>query len=86
MHAKGRHRLREKIRTSMGNAEVKERQRSLEAARRRIEENMEIYKSWEKETKTKAFSKEGLATAKVVSICYAGRQEDRREGEDACLA
>ena len=78
-------RLREKIRTSLGNAEVKERQRSLEAARKRIEENMEIYKSWEKETKTKGFSKEGLAIAKVSRSSFGRwtRKPRRRTGRAA---
>eukprot|EP01022_Parablepharisma_sp_SALTPOND_P007966 TRINITY_DN134998_c1_g1_i1.p1 TRINITY_DN134998_c1_g1~~TRINITY_DN134998_c1_g1_i1.p1 ORF type:complete len:294 (+),score=22.90 TRINITY_DN134998_c1_g1_i1:119-883(+) len=58
-------RLREKIRSWIGNSEYKERETSLEAVRRKIEEYMELYKSWEKEAKMKAFSKEGLASAKV---------------------
>jgi len=57
--------MREKIRSWIGNSDYKERESSLEATRRKIEEYMEVYKSWEKEAKMKAFSKEGLASAKV---------------------
>ncbi len=63
--AAGEGRVREKIRSCLGNAEFKELESSLETARRKIEEYMEIYKSWEKESKMKAFSKEGLASAKI---------------------
>lgn len=57
--------MREKIRSCLGNADFKEREPSLESARRKIEEYMEIYKSWEKDSKMKAFSREGLASSKV---------------------
>ncbi len=58
-------RLREKIRSCIGNSEYKEREPSLEAARRKIEDYMEEYRDWEKESKMKAFSKEGLAATKA---------------------
>lgn len=58
-------RLREKIRSCIGSTEYKERDSSLEAAKVKIEEYMEVYKGWEKETKMKAFSNEGLASAKT---------------------
>eukprot|EP00826_Nyctotherus_ovalis_P004702 TRINITY_DN11035_c0_g4_i2.p4 TRINITY_DN11035_c0_g4~~TRINITY_DN11035_c0_g4_i2.p4 ORF type:complete len:178 (-),score=70.11 TRINITY_DN11035_c0_g4_i2:950-1483(-) len=58
-------RLREKIRSYIGASEYKERDSSLEAAKTKIEDYMEVYKGWEKESKMKAFSNEGLAAAKM---------------------
>lgn len=53
-------RLREQIKTLLQGSEVKDK-KSLEKARRDIEIKMEGFKVCERETKTKAFSKEGLA-------------------------
>jgi len=49
----------------MGNSEYKERENSLENAREKIEDYMQIFKEWEREAKIKAFSREGLAADKI---------------------
>lgn len=53
-------RLRDQIKTWQGDSSIKDKTK-LDANRRLIEEKMEKFKVCEKETKTKAFSKEGLA-------------------------
>jgi CCR4-NOT transcription complex subunit 3 len=53
-------RLRDQIKTWQGDSSVKDKTK-LDSNRRLIEEKMEKFKVCEKETKTKAFSKEGLA-------------------------
>lgn len=53
-------RLRDQIKTWIGSSEVKDKEPLLEA-RRLIETKMEQFKICEKETKTKTYSKEGLA-------------------------
>ncbi|CUG93577.1 Hypothetical protein, putative [Bodo saltans] len=53
-------RLREQVKGLVQSSEVKDK-KDLEKARRRVEEKMEAFKIVERETKTKAFSKEGLA-------------------------
>ena len=53
-------RLRDNIKTWQGDSSIKDKSR-LDANRKLIEEKMEKFKICEKETKTKAFSKEGLA-------------------------
>ncbi|RHY49656.1 hypothetical protein DYB30_011318 [Aphanomyces astaci] len=55
-------RFRDQIKTWIGNSDVKDK-RPLTDARRLIESKMEEFKVCEKETKTKAYSKEGLAQA-----------------------
>lgn len=55
-------RLRDQIKTWIGGSEVKDKDALLEA-RRLIETKMEQFKVCEKETKTKTYSKEGLARA-----------------------
>jgi len=55
-------RYRDQIKTWASSSEVKDKSPLLEA-RRVIEQDMERFKVCEKETKTKAFSKEGLAQA-----------------------
>jgi CCR4-NOT transcription complex subunit 3 len=57
-------RLREQIKGLHASPEVKDK-RPLEVTRRAIEVKMEGFKVCERETKTKAFSKEGLATNKT---------------------
>jgi CCR4-NOT transcription complex subunit 3 len=57
-------RLREQIKALHTNPEVKDK-KQLEVTRRAIEIKMEGFKVCERETKTKAFSKEGLATNKT---------------------
>lgn len=53
-------RLRDQIKTWQGDSSIKDKSK-LDANRKLIEEKMEKFKVCEKETKTKAFSKEGLA-------------------------
>lgn len=53
-------RLRDQIKTWQGDSSVKDKTK-LDANRKLIEAKMEKFKVCEKETKTKAFSKEGLA-------------------------
>ena len=56
-------RFRDQVKTWAGSNDIKDKSPLLEA-RRRIEEKMESFKVVEKETKTKAFSKEGLMAAR----------------------
>src|SRR5687767_1368075 len=53
-------RFRDQIKNWMSNSDVKDK-RPLMEARKLIEQKMEEFKVCEKETKTKAYSKEGLA-------------------------
>lgn len=53
-------RLRDQIKTWQGDSSIKDKTK-LDQNRKLIEEKMEKFKVCEKETKTKAFSKEGLA-------------------------
>lgn len=53
-------RLRDHIKTWQGDGSIKDKSK-LDSYRKLIEEKMEKFKVCEKETKTKAFSKEGLA-------------------------
>ncbi|CDF40113.1 unnamed protein product [Chondrus crispus] len=53
-------RLRDQIKTWQGDSSIKDKSK-LDSNRKLIEEKMEKFKICEKETKTKAFSKEGLA-------------------------
>eukprot|EP00608_Synchroma_pusillum_P000361 CAMPEP_0198442960 /NCGR_PEP_ID=MMETSP1452-20131203/68796_1 /TAXON_ID=1181717 /ORGANISM="Synchroma pusillum, Strain CCMP3072" /LENGTH=253 /DNA_ID=CAMNT_0044163587 /DNA_START=1 /DNA_END=758 /DNA_ORIENTATION=- len=53
-------RLRDQIKTWIGSSDIRDKTTLIEA-RKRIEGKMEQFKVCEKETKTKAFSKEGLA-------------------------
>ena len=55
-------RLRDQIKTWIGSSEVKDKDALVEA-RKLIETKMEQFKVCEKETKTKTYSKEGLARA-----------------------
>lgn len=55
-------RLREQIKSWITNDAVKDKQPLMDA-RKRIESDMERFKVCEKETKTKAYSKDGLAAA-----------------------
>ena len=56
-------RFRDQVKTWAGSNDIQDKSPLLEA-RRRIEEKMESFKVVEKETKTKAFSKEGLMAAR----------------------
>lgn len=57
-------RLRDQIKTWQGDSSVKDKSK-LDQNRKLIEEKMEKFKVCEKETKTKAFSKEGLAQDRI---------------------
>ena len=58
-------RFRDQIKSWCGSSEIKDKSK-LSAARKLIESKMEQFKVCERETKTKAYSKEGLAqTAKM---------------------
>lgn len=57
-------RLRDQIKTWQGDSSIKDKTK-LDANRKLIEEKMEKFKICEKETKTKAFSKEGLAQDRI---------------------
>merc|ERR1712238_473855 len=59
-------RLRDQIKTWIGSSDVKDKD-SLIHARRLIETKMEQFKVCEKETKTKTYSKEGLARAEKLT-------------------
>jgi CCR4-NOT transcription complex subunit 3 len=59
-------RLRDQIKTWIGSSDVKDKD-SLVDARKLIETKMEQFKICEKETKTKTYSKEGLARAEKLS-------------------
>ena len=53
-------RLRDSIKTWLSNSDIKDKT-PLQEARKSIEVKMELFKEFEKETKTKAYSKAGLA-------------------------
>jgi CCR4-NOT transcription complex subunit 3 len=59
-------RLRDQIKTWIGSSDVKDKD-NLVDARKLIETKMEQFKVCEKETKTKTYSKEGLARAEKLS-------------------
>mgnify|MGYP006089466167 FL=1 len=56
-------RLRDHIKTWLSSSEIKDKEELL-TSRKLIESKMELFKECEKETKTKTYSKEGLARAK----------------------
>ena len=67
-------RLRDQIKTWIGSSDVKDKD-SLIETRKLIETKMEQFKICEKETKTKTYSKEGLARAEKFSPEEKARQE-----------
>lgn len=69
-------RLRDQIKTWIGSSDVKDKD-SLIDARKLIETKMEQFKICEKETKTKTYSKEGLARAEKLS-------PEEQAKEDTC--
>jgi len=76
-------RLRDQIKTWLASSDVKTQRATLMENRRLIEVQMERFKIIERETKTKAFSKEGLAAAAKVDP----RQKERnatREWLNSC--
>lgn len=69
-------RHRDSIKTWAANSDIKDKSKLL-AARKLIESKMEAFKICEKETKTKAYSKEGLARARELDPEEKKRKETR---------
>ncbi|POM69375.1 Subunit of the CCR4NOT complex [Phytophthora palmivora] len=76
-------RFRDQIKTWIGNSDVKDK-RPLVDARKLIEQKMEEFKVCEKETKTKAYSKEGLAQVEKLDPEQQARQQSHAWIQD-CL-
>eukprot|EP00771_Trimastix_marina_P000735 gnl/Trimastix_PCT/1765.p1 GENE.gnl/Trimastix_PCT/1765~~gnl/Trimastix_PCT/1765.p1 ORF type:complete len:755 (-),score=162.44 gnl/Trimastix_PCT/1765:306-2570(-) len=69
-------RYRDQVKTWMSSNDIKDKT-SLANARRMIEQEMERFKVCEKETKTKAYSKEGLQAQQKIDPEEAAREETR---------
>ncbi|GFY52431.1 CCR4-NOT transcription complex subunit 3 [Trichonephila inaurata madagascariensis] len=67
-------RLRDQIKTWLTSGDIKDK-RSLQDARKTIEIQMERFKVVERETKTKAYSKEGLGAAQKLDPAQKERDE-----------
>eukprot|EP00957_Ditylum_brightwellii_P036530 2766991-Ditylum_brightwellii.AAC.1 len=67
-------RLRDQIKTWIGSSDVKDKD-PLVDARRLIETKMEQFKVCEKETKTKTYSKEGLARQEKLDPAEVAKQK-----------
>jgi CCR4-NOT transcription complex subunit 3 len=76
-------RLRDQIKAWISSSDVKDKNGLVEA-RKTIENKMEQFKVCEKDTKTKAFSKEGLARETKLDPKEAMREE-KREWINVCL-
>lgn len=76
-------RFRDQIKNWIGNSDVKDK-KPLTDARKLIEQKMEEFKVCEKETKTKAYSKEGLAQIDRLDPAEQARQNTRMWIQD-CL-
>eukprot|EP01041_Mallomonas_annulata_P001655 gene1655-3203_t len=76
-------RLRDQIKTWLGSNEIKDKSQLLEC-RKLIESKMEQFKICEKEMKTKAYSREGLARETKLDPREA-EKEDKREWIGSCL-
>jgi CCR4-NOT transcription complex subunit 3 len=76
-------RFRDQIKNWIGNSDVKDK-RPLVDARKLIEQKMEEFKVCEKETKTKAYSKEGLAQIERLDPAERAKQSTRNWIQD-CL-
>uniref|UniRef100_K3WB52 NOT2/NOT3/NOT5 C-terminal domain-containing protein n=1 Tax=Globisporangium ultimum (strain ATCC 200006 / CBS 805.95 / DAOM BR144) TaxID=431595 RepID=K3WB52_GLOUD len=76
-------RFRDQIKNWIGNSDVKDK-KPLTDARKLIEQKMEEFKVCEKETKTKAYSKEGLAQMDRLDPAEQARQNTRSWIQD-CL-
>eukprot|EP00599_Poterioochromonas_sp_BG-1_P012141 CAMPEP_0173158226 /NCGR_PEP_ID=MMETSP1105-20130129/16190_1 /TAXON_ID=2985 /ORGANISM="Ochromonas sp., Strain BG-1" /LENGTH=737 /DNA_ID=CAMNT_0014076033 /DNA_START=186 /DNA_END=2399 /DNA_ORIENTATION=+ len=70
-------RLRDQVKNWIGSNEVKDKGQLTEA-KKLIETKMELFKICEKDTKTKAYSKEGLAREARVDPKDAAREEKRQ--------
>lgn len=69
-------RLRDQIKTWLSSNEIKDKTQIMEA-RKTIESKMELFKVCEKDTKTKAYSKEGLAREAKLDPKEALKEEKR---------
>ena len=69
-------RLRDQIKTWLSSNEIKDKTQIMEA-RKTIESKMELFKVCEKDTKTKAYSKEGLAREAKLDPREALKEEKR---------
>lgn len=69
-------RFRDQIKNWIGNSDVKDKKPLMEA-RKLIEQKMEEFKVCEKETKTKAYSKEGLAQVERLDPTERAKQNSR---------
>jgi len=67
-------RLRDQIKTWIGSSDIKDKDNLVEA-RKLIETKMEQFKICEKETKTKTYSKEGLARAEKLDPAEIAKQK-----------
>lgn len=67
-------RLRDQIKTWIGNSDIKDKDNLIDA-RKLIETKMEQFKICEKETKTKTYSKEGLARAEKLDPAEIAKQK-----------
>ena len=76
-------RMRDQIKTWLAGNDIKDKNQLVEA-RKVIEEKMELFRVCEKETKTKAFSKEGLARQASTDPKDAEREE-KRAWVNGCL-
>ena len=76
-------RLRDQIKTWLGGNEIKDKG-PLTEARKIIESKMEQFKVCEKDTKTKAYSKEGLARDAKLDPKEAAKEE-KRDWLNDCL-
>jgi len=76
-------RMRDQIKTWLAGNDIKDKNQLIEA-RKVIEEKMELFRVCEKETKTKAFSKEGLARQASTDPKDAEREE-KRAWVNGCL-
>lgn len=76
-------RLRDQIKTWLGSSEIKDKG-PLTEARKVIESKMEQFKVCEKDTKTKAYSKEGLARD-ARSDPKEAAKEEKRDWLNDCL-
>lgn len=67
-------RFRDQIKTWISNSDIKDKKQLIDT-RKLIEQKMEEFKVCEKETKTKAYSKEGLAQIEKLDPAEAARQK-----------
>ncbi|CAH8843067.1 unnamed protein product [Trichobilharzia szidati] len=78
-------RLRDQIKTWITASEVKDKRPLLEA-RKEIEQDMERFKVIEKETKTKAYSKEGLLSSEAKKDPLQKEKEELDEWLKQCIS